>query len=173
VETQLKDIQQLFKSTKQRRKDVRVREVLEKVQRLFATSLTREGVNCRIVERGAPLIAKTTDAVLLQLFLNLFDNSLYWLQSKASGKRQIEVLLDGDEQMLIFSDNGPGVKADDAPYIFEPFYSGKGEEGRGLGLYIARQLLDKHDYAIELADIKGQKVLSGANFVVSFVQGEA
>ena len=45
VETQLKDIQQLFKSTKQRRKDVRVREVLEKVQRLFATSLTREGVN--------------------------------------------------------------------------------------------------------------------------------
>ena len=172
VETQLKDIQQLFKSTKQRRKDVRVREVLEKVQRLFATSLTREGVNCRIVERGAPLIAKTTDAVLLQLFLNLFDNSLYWLQSKASGKRQIEVLLDGDERMLIFSDNGPGVKADDAPYIFEPFYSGKGEEGRGLGLYIARQLLDKHDYAIELADIKRHKVLSGANFVVSFVQGE-
>lgn len=172
VETQLKDIQQLFKSTKQRRKDVRVREILEKVQRLFATSLAREGVNFRIVERGAPLVAKTTDAVLLQLFLNLFDNSLYWLQSKASGKRQIEVLLDGEEQMLIFSDNGPGVKADDAPYIFEPFYSGKGEEGRGLGLYIARQLLDKHDYAIELADIKRHKVLSGANFVVSFVQAK-
>jgi signal transduction histidine kinase len=172
VETQLKDIQQLFKSTKQRRKDIRVREILEKVERLFSTSLTRDGVNFRIVERGAPLVAKTTDAVLLQLFLNLFDNSLYWLQSKVSGKRQIEVLLDGDEQMLIFSDNGPGVKSDDAPYIFEPFYSGKGEEGRGLGLYIARQLLDKHDYAIELADIKRHKPLSGANFVVSFVQGE-
>lgn len=173
VETQLKDIQQLFKSTKQRRKDIRVKEVLEKVQRLFSTSLTKEGVNFRIVERGAPLVAKTTDAVLLQLFLNLFDNSLYWLQSKGPGKRQIEVLLDGEEQMLIFSDNGPGVKGDDAPYIFEPFYSGKGEEGRGLGLYIARQLLDKHDYAIELADVKRHKILSGANFVVSFVQGEA
>jgi signal transduction histidine kinase len=173
VQTQLKDIQQLFKSTKQRRKDIRVKEILEKVQRLFSTSLTKEGVGFRIVERGAPLVAKTTDAVLLQLFLNLFDNSLYWLQSKPSGKRQIEVLLDGEEQILIFSDNGPGVKADDAPYIFEPFYSGKGEEGRGLGLYIARQLLDKHDYAIDLADIKRHKILSGANFVVSFVQGEA
>lgn len=173
VETQLKDIQQLFKSTKQRRKDVRVKEVLEKVQRLFATSLTREGVQFRILEKGSsPLVAKTTDAVLLQLFLNFFDNSLYWLQSKPSGKRQIDVLLDGEEHLLIFADNGPGVKADDAPFIFEPFYSGKGEEGRGLGLYIARQLLDKHDYAIELADIKRHKLLSGANFVVSFVQAE-
>lgn len=173
VETQLKDIQQLFKSTKQRRKEIRVREILEKVQRLFTTSLTRDGVSFRIVEKGpSPLVAKTTDAVLLQLFLNLFDNSLYWLHSKPSGKRHIEVLLDSDEQQLIFSDNGPGVKPDDAPFIFEPFYSGKGEEGRGLGLYIARQLLDKHDYAIELADIKRQKLLSGANFVVSFVQAE-
>lgn len=173
VETQLKDIQQLFKSTKQRRKDVRVKEVLEKVQRLFVTSLTKEGINFRIIEKGSsPLVAKTTDAVLLQLFLNLFDNSLYWLQSKPAGKRQIEVLLDGDEHQLIFADNGPGVKADDAPFIFEPFYSGKGEEGRGLGLYIARQLLDRHDYAIELADIKRHKLLSGANFVVSFVLTE-
>jgi signal transduction histidine kinase len=172
VETQLKDIQQLFKSTKQRRKDIRVREILEKVQRLFATSLSRESVGFSIVEKGSPLIAKTTDAVLLQLFLNLFDNSLYWLQSKASGKRQIEVLLDGEESTLIFADNGPGVKPDDAPFIFEAFYSGKGEEGRGLGLYIARQLLDRHDYTIELADIKRNKILNGANFVVSFVHAE-
>jgi signal transduction histidine kinase len=81
-------------------------------------------------------------------------------------------VLDGNENVLIFADNGPGVKADDAPFIFEAFYSGKGEEGRGLGLYIARQLLDRHDYTIELADLKRQKVLSGANFVVSFVQAE-
>jgi signal transduction histidine kinase len=173
VETQLKDIQQLFKSTKSRRKDIRVKDVLEKVQRLFATSLTRDGVNFRIIEKGSsPLVAKTTDAVLLQLFLNLFDNSLYWLHSKPAGRRQIEVLLDGDENQLIFSDNGPGVKADDAPFIFEPFYSGKGEEGRGLGLYIARQLLDKHDYAIELADLKRHQLLGGANFVVSLLQAE-
>lgn len=172
VETQLKDIQQLFRSTKQRRKDIRVREILEKVHRLFATSLSKDGVGFSVVEKGSPLVAKTTDAVLLQLFLNLFDNSLYWLQSKASGKRQIEVVLDGNENVLIFADSGPGVKADDVPFIFEAFYSGKGEEGRGLGLYIARQLLDRHDYTIELADLRRHKVLSGANFVVSFVRAE-
>lgn len=172
VEAQLKDIQQLFRSTKQRRKDIRVREVLEKVHKLFAASLSKDGVGFKVVEKGSPLVAKTTDAVLLQLFLNLFDNSLYWLQSKASGKRQIEVVLDGNENTLIFADSGPGVKADDAPFIFDAFYSGKGEEGRGLGLYIARQLLDRHDYTIELADLKRHKALSGANFVVSFVHTE-
>jgi len=56
--------------------------------------------------------------------------------------------------------------------IFKPFYSAK-EEGRGLGLYIARQLLERIDYSIWLADIKTDRILSGANFVVSFVkQGE-
>lgn len=70
---------------------------------------------------------------------------------------------------MIFSDNGPGVDKEDAPYIFEPFFSGKGEEGRGLGLYIARQLLERSDYTIELAQLKSEKILSGANFVVSFI----
>ena len=70
---------------------------------------------------------------------------------------------------MIFSDNGPGVDKEDAPYIFEPFYSGKGEEGRGLGLYIARQLLERNDYSIELARLKSEKILPGANFVVNFV----
>ena len=146
--------------------------MLQKVQKLFAPSLSKENIAYNAEERGSPLIAKTTDAVLLQLFLNLFDNAVYWLRSKGSGKRQIEVLLDGGEGLLIFADNGPGVKADDAPYIFEPFYSGRGEDGRGLGLYIARQLLERHDYSIELADTKRHKLLPGANFVVSFVKLE-
>jgi signal transduction histidine kinase len=170
VEAQLKDMQSLFKSSKQRRRDIRVKEVLQKVQKLFAPSLAKENIAFEVQEQGSPLIAKTTDAVLLQLFLNLFDNSVYWLRSKGGGKRQIQVLLNGVDGELIFSDNGPGIKDDDAPYIFEPFYSGRGEDGRGLGLYIARQLLERHDYAIDLADTKSRRLLPGANFVVSFVK---
>jgi signal transduction histidine kinase len=172
VETQLKDIQLLFKSTKQRRKDIRVKDIVQKVQKIFDTAMRKENVAFEVIEQGSPLIAKTTDAVLLQLFLNLFDNAVYWLKSK-SGKRQIQVVLDGHENKLTFGDNGPGVNSDDAPYVFEPFYSGRGEDGRGLGLYIARQLLERHDYSIELADTKRDKILPGANFVVSFVQEES
>jgi signal transduction histidine kinase len=171
IQQQIKDLQLLFKSTKQRRKDIKIKEVLEKVLRLFAPALDKDSIKVSIEETKSPLVAKTTDAVLLQLFLNLFDNSIYWLKT-ASCDREIVITLNGDDGNLIFSDNGPGISRDDAAYIFEPFYSGKGEDGRGLGLYIARQLLERHEYGIELADLSSQKRLSGANFVVSFLREE-
>ena len=169
IEAQLKDIQLLFTSSKQRRKTIKIKQIIEKVERIYRRHLKNEGIKFSLKDIGSPLVAKTTDAVLLQLLLNLFDNSVYWLQQISVEDKRIEILLDGHKGQMIFSDNGEGVEKDDVPYIFEPFYSGKGEEGRGLGLYIARQLLERNDYSIELAELKSEKILSGANFVVSFV----
>lgn len=167
IEAQLKDIQLLFKSSKQRRKSIRVKEIADKVERIYRRLLKKESIQFSINSIGSPLVAKTTDAVLLQLFLNLFDNAVYWLQQTSKPEKKIEILLDGNKGRMIFSDNGPGIDKDDAPYIFEPFYSGKGDEGRGLGLYIARQLLERNEYSIELAEIKSEKQLPGANFVIN------
>lgn len=172
IEAQLKDIQLLFKSSKQRRKSIRVKEIVEKVERIYRRLLKKEAIQFTINSLGSPLVAKTTDAVLLQLFLNLFDNAVYWLQQTSKSDKKIEILLDGNKGRMIFSDNGPGIDKDDAPYIFEPFYSGKGDEGRGLGLYIARQLLERNEYSIELAEIKSEKPLSGANFVINLFAEE-
>ncbi len=172
IADQLKDIQLLFKSSKQRRRPIKVKEVLDKVQSIYKRLLRTEHIDLVIVKSGSPLIAKTTDAVLLQLFINLFDNAVYWLQQTANKEKKISIHLNGNKGQLVFADNGPGVDKEDAPYIFEPFYSGKGEEGRGLGLYIARQLLERNDYAIELAELKSERILPGANFVVSFVSEE-
>jgi len=172
VESQMKDIQVMFKSTKQRRRNIRVAEILEKVIRIYKNVLNRAKIKVEVNKVGSPLIAKCTDAILLQLFINLFDNAIYWLGTINIKNKSILITLDGTEGKLIFSDNGPGVNKDDIPYIFEPFYSGKGEEGRGLGLYIARQLLERIDYSIWLAEINSEKLLPGANFVVSFVKEE-
>lgn len=134
IQAQLKDVQLLFSSTKQRRKTIRIKDVLVKVERIYEKLLKKHNVNLDICEVGSPLVAKTTDAVLLQLLLNLFDNAIYWLRQAATTQRRIRIRLDGNRGQLVFADNGPGVNKDDAPYIFEPFFSGKGEEGRGLGL---------------------------------------
>ena len=125
-----------------------------------------------IVNRiGSPIVASCTDAVILQLLINLFDNAVYWLTSPNIVDRRIVITLDGENKQLIFSDNGPGIREDDKPFIFEAFYSGK-EDGRGLGLYIARQLLQRMGYTILLAEISQEKVLSGANFVINFVKSD-
>lgn len=169
VQEQMKDIQLLFRSTKRRRKNILLKEVLEKVSHIYSHLMKSSKIDLEIEEIGSPLVVKTTDAVLLQVLINLFDNSTYWLEYSVKNQRTIRVTLDGEQGLMIFSDNGPGISKDDTPYIFEPFYSGKGEEGRGLGLYIARQLLERSDYSIDLAQIKSEKKLSGANFVVSFI----
>ncbi len=169
IESQLRDIQLLFKSTKKRRKSINVSDIIVKVERLYKNLMNKQHITCSVKTIGSPLLAKTTDAVLLQLLLNLFDNSVYWLSQIDSNKKEINIILNGSKGQMIFADNGPGISTSDSPYIFEPFYSGKGEEGRGLGLYIARQLLDRYDYSIDLVEIKSEKVLSGANFVVSFI----
>jgi C4-dicarboxylate-specific signal transduction histidine kinase len=172
IEAQLKDIQLLFRSSKQRRKSIRVKDIVDKVERIYRRLLKKESIRFTISSFGSPLVAKTTDAVLLQLLLNLFDNAVYWLQQTSKTDKKIEILLDGNKGQIIFSDNGSGIIKEDIPYIFEPFYSGKGDEGRGLGLYIARQLLERNDYSIELAELKSEQILSGANFIINLLAEE-
>lgn len=171
IQSQMSDMQLLFRSTKQRRKDIRVMDLVEKVAKIFKSLLDRHAIEVTVETAGSPLVAKTTDAVLLQVLLNLFDNAAYWLQGSPQ-PRQIEILLDGDAGSMTFADNGPGFRDEDIPYLFEPFFSGKGEDGRGLGLYIARQLLERHEYTIDIAT-KDQVILKGANLVVSFVKEQA
>jgi signal transduction histidine kinase len=171
VDAQMKDIQLLFKSSKQRRKPIRVSDILDKVVTIYKRTLDREHIKLEIKKSGSPVVAKCTDAILLQLLINLFDNAVYWLSVVNIEQKKICVTLEGDNKQLIFSDNGPGIRDDDKPYIFEAFYSGK-EDGRGLGLYIARQLLNRMDYSIDLAELSSEKILSGANFVVSFIKSD-
>ena len=167
----MKDVQLLFPSTKSKTKNINVLDIVNKVYNLYRRACNDSNIEVDITSTIQPLIAKTTDAVLLQVFINLFDNSLYWLKT-VNRDRRISIAIDGNQQRLIFSDNGPGVRDEDKDYIFEAFYSGKGQDGRGLGLYIARQLLDRYDYSIDLAEFSSDKKLLGANFVLEFIREE-
>ena len=170
VGNQLQDMQQLFVSAKQRKKRIRVKDLLDKVIRLYSNIMNRNGIEVKVDIIGSPLVAVCTDADLLQLLINLFDNSVFWLTVTGKPKKNILVTLDGNSQQMLFSDDGCGILEDDAPYIFDAFYSGKGEEGKGLGLYISKKAMERNDYTIRLAEFSDEKKLSGANFVIPFVK---
>lgn len=169
----MQDVQSLFKASRRRRKVLKVEPILDKIHQIYRPLLEKNNIRYEKVKMGAsPLTANTNDGVVMQVLINLFDNAAYWLDTVATDKREIRVVVDGNQGELVFADSGPGIDQDDLPYIFEPFYSGKGQEGRGLGLYIARQLLDRHEYRIMVAD-NDRRVLPGANFVVSFAREDA
>ena len=53
--------------------------------------------------------------------------------------------LDGSSRIRItIADNGQGISAATLPRIFEPFFTTKGSTGNGLGLWVCKQIIEKH-----------------------------
>jgi len=167
----MRDVQSLFRSSRRRRKVLKVEPILDKIQRIYAGLLAKLSITYRKSVVGtSPLVASTNDGVVMQVLINLFDNAAYWLETTApSARREIRVTLDGDAGELTFADSGPGVDPEDVPYIFEAFFSSKGQDGRGLGLYVARRLLERQGYTIEMIEAR-HAALDGANFRVRFLE---
>jgi PAS domain S-box-containing protein len=73
---------------------------------------------------------------LLQIFLNLCQNSLRAVENMPQRTLEVSVELDTDDAIVRFIDSGPGVKTPET--LFHPFRPGA--DGSGLGLYISREL---------------------------------
>ena len=76
---------------------------------------------------------------------------------------QFRCSLLNDRVLLECIDNGPGIEADNISKIFEPFYTNR-NTGTGLGLYIARELLESNNAQITYFPNKP----SGSNFRIFF-----
>jgi PAS domain S-box-containing protein len=82
---------------------------------------------------------------LQQILLNLILNGMEAMADSAGGK-QLKVCTAQDEcgsVLVAVSDEGPGIGPDRLHRLFEPFFSTK-QEGMGLGLSIARSLVEAH-----------------------------
>jgi len=103
---------------------------------------------------------------LFPVFINLINNSLYWLSvSDIKDKAIILDILDGE---VIVSDNGPGVAEEDEPNLFNLFFTKKARGGRGVGLYLSRANLSAGGHKIRYVRPGEETPLSGANFLINF-----
>ena len=83
---------------------------------------------------------------------NLLDNAAKW--SPPEGEIEVTVR-DGE---LTVRDHGPGIDAEDQPYVFDRFYrapSARGLPGSGLGLAIVRQVAEAHGGTITAEQAEG------------------
>jgi two-component system, NtrC family, sensor kinase len=80
--------------------------------------------------------------LLQQVFLNIINNALAAL--KEGGQINCIVRIQDAQNVLVsICDNGTGIEPEDLKYIFEPFFSTKGDFGTGLGLSITRDIVEK------------------------------
>jgi len=134
---------------------------------LHQALLEKQGISWRIVAPRKPVRARMSRAALGQVIVNLIDNSIFWIvREKGVGKGgeilvRVKPLKTGFR--IVFCDDGPGVDEADKAKIFEPYFTKK-PNGIGLGLYIARLVIEPYGKLVYRSD--GD--LSGACFEAVF-----
>jgi two-component system NtrC family sensor kinase len=131
----------------------RVCDLLESVRELLKAKIKSKGAAVEM-ECDHELEIVAMHGELRQVFSNLLLNSLHAVGeggrvtlkgsisvSPANGSRRVRVTV---------SDNGNGISSATLPQIFEPFFTTKGAVGNGLGLWVTKQIIDKHGGALRV-----------------------
>jgi PAS domain S-box-containing protein len=89
---------------------------------------------------------------LSQVLVNLLVNAGQAHDAEPGAERivQIETRSDGAHVEIEVADNGRGIPANMRGRIFEPFVTTKGSEGTGLGLWVARNIVEQHGGSLRL-----------------------
>lgn len=141
-------------------------DIVHYIQSYFAHTLAQDHISlnaspeflaCRIYEQPSRLYP---------VFINLVNNSRYWLSVSEEPDKRIRLEARANE--VTVSDNGPGVEDLDVAKLFSLFFTRKLRGGRGVGLYLARANLAAGGHSIRYLDNKESTPLPGANFVITF-----
>jgi signal transduction histidine kinase len=117
-----------------------------------------------IVRRDQSCSVRGLKTELYQLFLNLLDNAAD--AAPVNGKVEISVSQHESKVVVSIADNGSGISSEHLARLFEPFFSTKQHLGTGLGLWVARQIAERHDGSIN-AESRTQSSDHGTTFRVT------
>jgi signal transduction histidine kinase len=126
------------------------------------------------IPEGVDFTISADESKIKQIVGNLIDNSIKY---NVEGGH-VDVSLERDEEKktvrIIVADNGKGIAPETMPYLFLKFGRGSTAEkssinGTGLGLYLAKEMLDHHNGSIH-AESEG--LGKGSKFIVELPIGE-
>ena len=134
--------------------------LVESLAAMFALRCQQQGLEWRIEQVGAIGPARGDRNKLRQVLVNLLGNAVRFTQV---GEVVLKVERRGDATYYFeVRDSGPGIAAQEADAVFEPFVQGKESDqgGTGLGLAIARRHVELMGGQLELRSALGE----GARF---------
>ena len=134
-----------------------VRIILENHAREFE----RHGIVVDFKYPSYPFKIKAVRGMIIQILENLVVNASYWLKQQTRFETHFEpsiiITISAEDKYLTIEDNGPGVIKERRERIFQPFITSKPTgQGRGLGLYIARDMADYHNWKLYMDEELGR-----------------
>lgn len=128
-----------------------VREVLEALEPLAAPK------SLRLVDESPPDLRVCCDHDrVIQLFSNVVGNAIKF--TPEGGTITVQACPDGEQTRFTVIDTGPGIPAEELPHVFDRYYQSrrKNREGIGLGLSIAKGIVEAHNGRIWAESVEGQ-----------------
>ena len=129
-----------------------IKAELEDAVYTYREFFRREGIelNYTDCEEEFPLLNGDPER-LRQVFCNLLDNAA---KHGGSGKRiDTAIRREGDQAVITIRDYGPGVPADELPFIKQKFYKGSSKaRGSGIGLAVCDEIITRHNGTLEVGN---------------------
>jgi PAS domain S-box-containing protein len=145
---------------------VEVSMVVESVIKLFENKTKSKDVSVEVNINSCPPV-QGLQGELKQLVANLISNAADAVGT--GGRIRVSawpaVYPQGEGVEIKVADDGPGVAEENREQIFEPFFTTKRDIGTGLGLWVSKQIAERHHGLIRVAN-GGENDLGGAIFTV-------
>ena len=144
-------------------KDISGKELKQFLLSFFENRLSSSGVELRSTMDFDECVLHIKEPVIYSVLINIVNNALYWL--KNSGKKIIEFAYDATIDGMIIRNSGLPIQDNKLQKIFNLFYSNR-PNGRGLGLYLAKQSLNDCYFDIYATNENEYNTLNGACFII-------
>jgi PAS domain S-box-containing protein len=145
---------------------VNLRSIVESVIRLYDNKMRSKGIAVDVEPGECPPV-QGLPGELKQLVANLISNAADAVGQGGRIRISIAPADRGDTKgvEITVADNGPGVTTENRTHIFEPFFTTKQDVGTGLGLWVSREIAERHGGSVQLT-ANHERSLGGAVFTV-------
>jgi len=136
--------------------DVEVNELLNRAINFANSRVKKSNISINICE-NCTYVIKTYPNEFVQVVLNILNNAIDAHNEKIQKNSfiDIDVKMKNNYLVIKISDNAGGIKEENLSKLFEPYFSTKGKNGTGLGLYMSQMIVQKQFYgelSVETSD---------------------
>ncbi|MDA7817876.1 HAMP domain-containing histidine kinase [Sulfurimonas sp.] len=124
--------------------EVNIHDLVQKALNLLEVRIKQAGIKTTIIG-SSEINVNTYFNELLQVILNIFNNAIDAIESIDETNGLIDIRVEIEKKLLVIKikDNGGGIEDNNLIKLFEPYFSTKGKNGTGLGLYMCQMLVQK------------------------------
>ncbi len=132
-----------------------VADILKHIKTLMLPFAKGKKATLNVVGTASKISISIDLKLIEQALINLVTNSIYAVENIENGLIEIQYRLAANKVYIDIIDNGKGIDAENLEKIFLPFYTTR-ENGSGIGLTIARNIMKMHQGSLEVSSEPGK-----------------